>query len=68
MLAKKEVNITNGTGSGWSNIPARYDKSDTSSGTGVNTLHFGDIPVDKVFFGNDVVDSIYLGDNLVYGK
>lgn len=180
MLAKKEVNITNGTGSGWSNIPACYDKSDTSSatvvsgqgqelslsvntsniediqsvlvatlkitsqcwyvnnnffdvstnisntiigkvpvsttkstytlditevvksnqfsvlklrpyalspayettielfevsievtidsGTGVNTLHFGDIPVDKVFFGNDVVDSIYLGDNLVYGK
>lgn len=36
-------------------------------GTGVNTLHFGDIPVDKVFLGNDVVDSIYLGDTLVYG-
>lgn len=79
MLAKKEVNITSATGSGWSNIPACYDKSDTSSATvvsgqgqelslSVNTLHFGDIPVDKVFFGNDVVDSIYLGDNLVYGK
>ena len=40
----------------------------SASGTGVNTLHFGDIPVDKVFFGNDGVDSIYLGDNLVYGK
>lgn len=37
-------------------------------GTGVNTLHFGDISVDKVFLGNDVVNSIYLGDTLVYGK
>ncbi len=36
MLAKKEVNITNGTGSGWSNIPACYDKSDTSSATVVS--------------------------------
>lgn len=37
-------------------------------GTGVNTLHLGDVSVDKVFLGNDVVDSIYLGDTLVYGK
>lgn len=37
-------------------------------GTGVNSLYFGDISVDKVFLGNDVVNSIYLGDTLVYGK
>ncbi len=36
MLTKKEVNITNGTGSGWSNIPACYDKSDTTSATVVS--------------------------------
>ena len=54
MLAKKEVNITNGTGSGWSNIPACYDKSDASSATvesgqgqelslSVNTSNVGDL-------------------------
>ena len=37
-------------------------------GTGVNTLHLGDVSVDKVFLGNDVVDSIYFGDTLVYSK
>lgn len=54
MLAKKEVNITSATGSGWSNIPACYDKSDTSSATvvsgqgqelslSVNTSNVGDL-------------------------
>lgn len=74
MATKKiELSIRSASGTGWNNIPNCHDKSDITkatvvSGTGVNTLHFGDIPVDKVFFGNDVVDSIYLGDNLVYGK
>lgn len=36
MLTKKELGITSGFGTGWSNIPACYDKSDTSSATVVS--------------------------------
>ena len=33
MITKRELGITSGSGSGWSNIPACYDKSDMTSAT-----------------------------------